>query len=56
MTTINPRIEESWKAVLSDEINKNYFVKLKNQGFCNNRETVKNKSSIRLQFCQILDL
>ena len=29
MTTINPQIEESWKAVLSDEFNKDYFVKLK---------------------------
>ena len=29
MATINPQIEESWKAVLSDEFNKDYFVKLK---------------------------
>ena len=29
MTAINPQIEESWKAVLSDETNKDYFLKLK---------------------------
>lgn len=29
MTAINPQIEESWKAVLSDEFNKDYFLKLK---------------------------
>ena len=29
MTAINPQIEESWKAVLSDEFNKGYFLKLK---------------------------
>ena len=29
MTAINPQIEESWKIVLSDEFNKDYFVKLK---------------------------
>ena len=29
MTAINPQIEESWKAVLSDEFNKNYFLNLK---------------------------
>jgi len=29
MTAINPKIEESWKAVLSDEFNKDYFLKLK---------------------------
>ncbi len=29
MTTINPKIEESWRAVLLDEFNKSYFVKLK---------------------------
>lgn len=29
MTTINPQIEESWKVILSDEFNKDYFLKLK---------------------------
>ena len=29
MTAISPQIEESWKAVLSDEFNKDYFLKLK---------------------------
>ena len=29
MTAINPKIEESWKILLSDEFNKNYFIKLK---------------------------
>ena len=29
MTAINPQIEESWKAVLSDELNNGYFLKLK---------------------------
>jgi len=29
MTAINPQIEESWKAVLSDELNNDYFLKLK---------------------------
>ena len=29
MTAINPKIEESWKVLLSDEFNKDYFVKLK---------------------------
>ena len=29
MTAINPKIEESWKILLSDEFNKNYFTELK---------------------------
>jgi uracil-DNA glycosylase len=29
MEAINPKIEESWKVLLSDEFNKDYFVKLK---------------------------
>ena len=29
MTAINPQIEKGWKAVLSDEFNKDYFLKLK---------------------------
>ena len=29
MTNINPDIEQSWKAVLLDEFNKDYFIKLK---------------------------
>ena len=29
MTAINPKIEESWKILLSDEFNKNYFIELK---------------------------
>jgi len=29
MTAINPKIEESWKVLLSDEFNKNYFIELK---------------------------
>ena len=29
MTAINPRIEESWKILLSDEFNKDYFTELK---------------------------
>ena len=29
MTAINPKIEESWKVLLSDEFNKDYFTELK---------------------------
>jgi len=29
MTTINPQIKESWKVILSDEFDKDYFLKLK---------------------------
>ena len=29
MTAVNPKIEESWKVLLSDEFNKNYFIELK---------------------------
>ena len=29
MTAINPQIEESWKAILSDEFKKDYFLRLK---------------------------
>ena len=31
MTAINPKIEESWKILLSDEFNKNYFTELNDE-------------------------